>query len=224
MAVVGAAAAALDDLNNDSESFSPEYLSRTTTCSSASRSSSFRVHTHMAENHPVMHRLTEFTQARGAPAGTSFRWTHGSFKRSARVAPSPPKMSFAKRKAWFTIDPRHKMRRMLVWDGITTLALLYTAFVTPLEVSFIAPQDSCEEAWKTPLFLINRIIDLIFCFDMLIQFVLITQVVDRVKGVRWVEVRMNALNLQTADANRTREPTFACMYAAQYLLLLPPIS
>ena len=120
------------------------------------------------------------------------------------------------------IDPRTN-KYIAYWDLVTTAGLVFTALVTPVEVAFLAAPSPAER-WSDPLFLINRIIDLIFCFDMLIQFVLITQVVDRVKGVRWVEVRMNALNLQTADANRTREPTFACMYAAQYLLLLPPIS
>ena len=56
---------------------------------------------------------------------------------------------------------------MLRWDFVTTVALLFTAIVTPFEVGFM---DSPE----TPdtLFVLNRIVDVVFIFDMVIQFFL----------------------------------------------------
>ena len=56
---------------------------------------------------------------------------------------------------------------MLRWDFVTTVALLFTAIVTPFEVGFM---DSPE----TPdtLFVLNRIVDVVFIFDMVFQFFL----------------------------------------------------
>ena len=51
------------------------------------------------------------------------------------------------------IDPR-KSAFMPVWDLIMLLALAFTAIVTPFEVTFID-----EGACVTPLFVINRLVD-----------------------------------------------------------------
>lgn len=47
------------------------------------------------------------------------------------------------------------------WDGITSLALIYTALVTPFEVAFISASTKVD-AW----FVINRVLDLIFIIDV----------------------------------------------------------
>ena len=52
--------------------------------------------------------------------------------------------------------------RMGYWDGTTGVALIFTAFVTPFEVGFLPPPRSLTD----PLFLINRLLDVIFCVDM----------------------------------------------------------
>ena len=54
------------------------------------------------------------------------------------------------------IDPR-RAKWMTYWDIIVMLALLFTAIVTPMEVSFMPPTGACV----TPLFLINRFVDLV---------------------------------------------------------------
>ena len=55
------------------------------------------------------------------------------------------------------------------WDLILSLALLFTACLTPVEVGFMGiPTDR----WRNPLFLVNRIVDCIFILDMGLQFVL----------------------------------------------------
>jgi CRP-like cAMP-binding protein len=54
------------------------------------------------------------------------------------------------------------------WDMITAIALLFTAAVTPFEVGYLPAPKRADE----PLFIINRIIDCIFIFDMLCAFFL----------------------------------------------------
>ena len=57
------------------------------------------------------------------------------------------------------------------WDIVTTLALLYTASVTPFEVAFLTSRDDWT-VWRDPLFLINRLLDVIFAADLLFQFLI----------------------------------------------------
>ena len=52
------------------------------------------------------------------------------------------------------------------WDGIMSLALVFTGIVTPVEVGFMAIPD---ERWVDPLFIINRFVDLVFLFDLGLQ-------------------------------------------------------
>ena len=51
------------------------------------------------------------------------------------------------------------------WDVVTAVALLFTALVTPYEVGFLPP---ATDPWNT-LWLTNRLIDIIFVFDMVFQ-------------------------------------------------------
>lgn len=54
-------------------------------------------------------------------------------------------------------------RALATWHGtgdlITTAALLFTAFVTPVEVAFMQPPPPSMR-WVDPLFLLNRVVDL----------------------------------------------------------------
>jgi uncharacterized protein (DUF1330 family) len=71
-------------------------------------------------------------------------------------------------KPWYLIDPRTSPRIGL-WDVVTTIALVFTMIVTPFEVGFVPiPQNR----WVNPLFLINRLVDIIFICDMGVQFLL----------------------------------------------------
>lgn len=67
---------------------------------------------------------------------------------------------------------------------MTTLALLYTALVTPVEVAFIA-SPAPSEVYTNSLFLTNRLVDLIFIFDMLLCFRLAVRVTGS-DGTRWL--------------------------------------
>jgi len=63
----------------------------------------------------------------------------------------------------FIIDPR--IRWMRAWDILAALALVFTATVTPFEVSFLS-------GGLNGLFWVNRLIDTIFLIDMVLQFFL----------------------------------------------------
>ena len=57
------------------------------------------------------------------------------------------------------------------WDWITGVALLFTAFVTPFEVGFLPPSTDANGRWQMDsLWVINRVIDMVFILDMLFQF------------------------------------------------------
>ena len=62
-----------------------------------------------------------------------------------------------KQRSRYVIDPRTS-KRIGYWDGLTSLALIYTALVTPAEVAL------CEAAFSPieTMFVINRVIDIIF--------------------------------------------------------------
>jgi len=74
------------------------------------------------------------------------------------------------RQTYFLIDPRTS-KRIGQWDALTTLALVYTALVTPAEVALVEPARTPLE----PMFLINRLIDIIFLLDMVVQFCLMVE-------------------------------------------------
>jgi hypothetical protein len=73
-------------------------------------------------------------------------------------------------KPWYIIDPRSSPF-ISYWDTSTALALIFTAVVTPFEVAFLSgPIDPLD-----PLFIINRLIDLVFIMDMVFQFFIMYQ-------------------------------------------------
>jgi len=64
---------------------------------------------------------------------------------------------------WYIIDPRHS-RWLPYWDVITSAALLFTATITPYEAALLP-------VTLDALFAINRVVDLIFIGDILVQMV-----------------------------------------------------
>lgn len=81
------------------------------------------------------------------------------------------------------IDPRTN-HYIAYWDLVTTLALVFTALVTPVEVAYLkAPAPSAR--WSDTLFLMNRTIDVIFITDMLLQLRIGYQL-HTADGLRWV--------------------------------------
>jgi hypothetical protein len=62
------------------------------------------------------------------------------------------------------IDPR--TADMARWDMVTSLALIYTVVMSPVEVAFLPAPTSAAE----PLFVINRLIDCVFLVDIGVSF------------------------------------------------------
>ena len=69
----------------------------------------------------------------------------------------------------YLVDPRSL--RMKQWDLVMVVLLLFTAVVTPAEVSFMSVSINA-------LFFVNRIVDMCFLWDMSIQFRLIYEAPD----------------------------------------------
>ena len=65
------------------------------------------------------------------------------------------------------VDPRTS-RIIGPWDVITSAGLIFTALVTPFEAALLSER-------VIELFIVNRIIDMVFTIDLLLQFVLIFQ-------------------------------------------------
>ena len=59
---------------------------------------------------------------------------------------------------WARIQPRR-------WDVTVLVALLYTAIVTPVEVAFLR-----EGEYISPIFVIDRIVDVTFSIDICLSF------------------------------------------------------
>ena len=78
------------------------------------------------------------------------------------------------------IDPR-RSPAFAWWDGITVIALIFTALVTPYEVAFLPPSADALD----PMFLINRAVDGVFLCDIILQFFLMQMVSDKY-GDRWI--------------------------------------
>ena len=81
------------------------------------------------------------------------------------------------------IDPRTS-KLINYWDGAICVAIVLTALLTPVEVSFLPISTSPYD----PTFLINRFIDLVFLADMLISFRLVyAPAGEGDDGINWVE-------------------------------------
>ena len=89
-----------------------------------------------------------------------------------RSSPATVQASADKIKTWrreyggdvLTIDPR-RARWLPYWDVVMTFALLFTAIVTPFEVTFLQERNCI-----TVLFVTNRVIDFCFLLDIVVLF------------------------------------------------------
>ena len=79
---------------------------------------------------------------------------------------------------WYILDPR-RSQRVVIWDMVTGVALIFTALLTPFEVGFIPARGEVDG-----LFVFNRLIDFLFICDMCLQFLLMYP--SAREGGRWV--------------------------------------
>jgi hypothetical protein len=82
----------------------------------------------------------------------------------------------------WVIDPRDS-EWLSYWDLLSFGALIFTAIVTPYEVSFL--EEECLADGVSALFIINRLIDTIFVTDLLLQFCL-SFPIPTTEGTVWV--------------------------------------
>ena len=71
-----------------------------------------------------------------------------------------------RRHRW-TIDP--SSRAMGKWDTTMTLALLFTATITPFEVCVLTPTP-LHQMLRDPLSWLNRLVDVVFVVDIVLNF------------------------------------------------------
>jgi hypothetical protein len=116
-----------------------------------------------------------------ASAGTDMLGAAGAVKSSRQDERGKVAIQSLKHKSACVIDPRTSSA-VSAWDGITSLALIFTAIVTPYEVGFLEPARDGRDT----LFLINRAIDCVFLADLLLQFNLMYQSSSGSEGTRWV--------------------------------------
>lgn len=81
---------------------------------------------------------------------------------------------------WYMLNPRTStfVERM---DLATTVAVVFTAVVTPFESAFLGPP-----AQVNTLFIVNRLVDLIFTVDMVAQFFTIIAINRGVNGIQYI--------------------------------------
>ena len=104
------------------------------------------------------------------------------------------------------------------WDTISTMALLYTATVTPFETAYLSSTIG-PEAWGDPWFLVNRALDIIFFVDMVLQFFVAYQTGNDFGGRTWVIehkkiIRHYLLTWFFLDAGTVFVPGFFDLYLA----------
>ena len=82
------------------------------------------------------------------------------------------------------LDPRTN-NYVAYWDLVTTLALVFTALVTPYEVAFLSPPP-VSARMTNGLFWTNRVVDMVFILDMVLQFRMVYKKEDVREGTRWI--------------------------------------
>lgn len=85
------------------------------------------------------------------------------------------------RKSRGVIDPRSS-KFIGFWDTLAAIALLFVAIVTPFEVALLDPHLDA-------LFIVNRVVDLVFIVDLAVQFSLMYETASEQRGRRWVADR-----------------------------------
>ena len=83
------------------------------------------------------------------------------------------------------LHPGKNSKMLNRWDFVTGTALVYTAIITPFEAAFLQATVGMD-AWIDPWFLINRVLDIVFLCDMVLNFFLAFQALDSYGGLVWI--------------------------------------
>lgn len=139
---------------------------------------------HMARKELEVRKRRRREEARRA----AFEARHGKDKAKAfreQIAANRLLVRRIERHKRLVLHPM-KHKYLSWWDLITTTALLYTATLTPYEVSFVPPTLGVS-AWAESWFQVNRVLDVIFFVDMVIQFFLAYEARGPRGGTVWVD-------------------------------------
>ena len=101
-------------------------------------------------------------------------------------------LKYQERSRRYVLHPE-KNNLMGWWDLLTSLALVYTATLTPFETSFLQPVVG-PESWRDGWFIANRVLDVIFLFDMVLQFFVAYQSGNAITGDAWVDDHARIIN------------------------------
>lgn len=116
-----------------------------------------------ASARPRRGRMAPTTPASAALTRT--RNPHHIYKGQVEIEEAAARLTTPE--AGWLIDPRTS-KVLGYWDAITSLALVFTALVTPYEVAILEPSFDA-------LFVINRVVDSIFALDIILQFLVIKE-------------------------------------------------
>jgi len=108
---------------------------------------------------------------------------HAQASLIALQAPKPKTRSEQLVEMW-VIDPQ-KGGWAQYWDLFTTVALIYTAIITPYEVAFLLPPTPSERL-DDHIYITNRAVDIVFILDMCMQFRTAFRRVDPKEGIVWI--------------------------------------
>lgn len=131
-----------------------------------------------------------------------FHEIHGPTAQSLQQQTENFAKMVGKRKKTYVLHPE-KTRILGEWDIVTSVALIYTATLTPYETAFMAPVLG-PEAWGDPWFIVNRCLDGIFGLDMILQFFIAYTTGNDFAGRVWVE---DHRSVRTSHAPPLQLPT-----------------
>lgn len=128
------------------------------------------------------------TTAHKSPLVRTFTMRHdvhvkGSIR--AQVAAVKASLKAHKAKQRCVLHP-DKAQWLGAWDLLTSVALIWTATITPLETAFMDTVLG-PACWSDPWFISNRCLDVIFTADLLLQFFVAYQVGGEDGGRVWVD-------------------------------------
>jgi len=141
-----------------------------------------------------MNLLHSTSRVHAEPAESRFKTPTGAEMSSLDAASWNRRVNLQNRlqkwQEWWVIDPRTS-KLIGYWDGVTVAALFFVALVTPFEVAFLDSPTSGQDiitrfstvGW---LFCMNRIVDALFCCDLVMQFRLMYCETSSTQGTRWV--------------------------------------
>ena len=104
---------------------------------------------------------------------------------------------------WGRINP-NTSNFLPIWDTFVAIILIYTAIITPYEISFMEQPPFELSSFTNPIFIINRLIELIFILDMGLQFVVMVPRKPPTIHVKPIKGKLRSFMSTTGNMVRSR--------------------